>query len=310
MLSDFHHQAITLKDQYEANKHEVHGLENAIRRFINEGGLATFRKSETVVVHPLKAGISIYTITADELDEDSAELLVNNRTHRVCWEDSSTGDTGLAVLWSGSRSTLWVNCDRGAGDGWVGYNFLFNGGAHLRGDVTPDCAHRRQRATLDAWHKTGLTPAKFELNMVWNVFKGAWMNQTNFGNMIGCMKTYYKNSDYKNPVFSFCYQYIVWYWTNGDLPNEFGSDCHMQAVWTTTQESKLLKQSGSMTKLSRWYAWSEKERALQPYFGETVYALLAVGISKACSTASKAFRSIIATRCSLAKTSGPTAIRK
>ena len=156
--------------------------------------------------------------------------------------------------------------------------FLFSGPCGLRGDVIPDLAHRRNNAYMNAWHLAGLTVIKFELGLIFNIFRGPFHGCANFGTLKEAGQELYRNFTAYHPFFNFCYETICKCKGDAVHPNRLGTESHMLEVWRSLPDSKIWTTAGSGCKLSRWMAWIQKARHILPYWGEILLVLLYLGM--------------------------------
>ena len=167
------------------------------------------------------------------------------------------------------RKMLILGSDRGS-SGWLGFNFLFTPKVNCRGHAIPDMMHRRNDGIHTAFQKSKCGSVEAEGVILFNFFKGAFLR--------GSFIQRWKANTSKNPMFRFCYQWIVAFGEKGVYPASYGSEDHMEEVWQSLPISTLWKSCGAGLKLSRWMAWNVKERGSQIFFGEYMLAFLVLGL--------------------------------
>lgn len=262
-------KGLTLKEKYLANRHNLMALDHAVQRGLSLAGLADFMRELA-----LRSNETRYMVDLAELDEE-IRAAPPGRKQRVCI--CGDGEPELECIWGDNRKALFIHCDRGS-IGWPAKVFLFSSACGLRGDVIPDVSHRRNNGYLNAWHRSGLSVCKVELGVIFNLMRGPFHGCANFHNITQAALQFYGSETWGNPLFLHCYEVIVRDRCKGIEPPDFGTTAHMQATWASLRDSGLLVGKGPRMKLSRWFSWGQRARAIQPYLGELLLVLLYIGV--------------------------------
>lgn len=263
----------TLKDKYMANRDNLSAFDHAIKLSVHKQGLKAFLPER--YPEPVPEGGERFMVSVASLPEEVQEASPG-REERSCVAQSGH-EAELECIWGVDRRTLFLSCDRGS-IGWPGKLYLFSRAVGLRGDVILDISHRRNNGYLQAWHFSGLSLAKVELGIIFNLSRGPFHGCANFHSLRQTADQLFKSETWECPLFAHCYELIVKCKNRGRLPPEFGTSEHMQTVWADLPRSSLLSGTGTRMKLSRWMAWCQKVALTQPVLGELLLVLLYIGI--------------------------------
>lgn len=272
----------SLKQQYMASREHMVCSDHALRSITTAAGLNHF-----LVGHlPSVLGENEERFDVDLCDLPAAAAAFSKDQgfrKRLAIENTTTGETRLAVHWGKKMPSYWKWTDQGS-DAWVPtikifYDFRLRGGEVF----DPPHRHVRNREKTISQTNGGRIKVEWGVNFAW--LRGPWKSEGNLQMLKGGAHELFRNFDHNFRFFKLIfYARICRSMHQGKLPAGFGTEEHMKVTWAECKDDKVLNRLGEDYSPCRWKSWSDRfayyDSSLDVLLMIITYILITRGVCK------------------------------